>query len=197
MECLWHFCPDFKVNENNQHVLADVFRWCIRDLNGNLNPRKGLWICGKIGSGKSTIMKGILRFVQFYWLRDSGEKLNPKWLNVPVFCGRYAMDGFSVFGQIPMGLDELGTEIAPTNHLGNKLNVVAHLLNTIYDNNSPVPYVVTTNLTLTETLNSYGERAIDRIGHLFNIVKLQDVTHRDSIGLWNMIKDEQVENKQQ
>lgn len=184
-------CADFVVDKDNQMIVADVFNWCIRNTNGNLNPRKGLWIYGNIGTGKSTLMKAIIKFADYYWLRDSGERIKPRWINVPTFCGQYATDGFSVFDSIPMGLDELGTEIAPTNHVGNKLNVVAHLVNTIYDNNSNIPHIVTTNHTLKGILNLYGARTIDRIGQLFNLVEIKGTTRRDTSAIWQSIKAEE------
>lgn len=184
------------MDKDNQKVITDLFHWSIRDKHGSLNPEKGLWIYGNIGTGKSTLMKAIMLFVSKYWLRDSGETVKPKWVNVPTFCGRYATDGFSVFDSIPMGFDELGTEIAPTNHVGNKLNVVAHLMNTIYDNGSDIPKIVTTNNTLSDTLNLYGPRTVDRIAQLFNLVELKGKTRRESLEIWNLIKKEQKEQKQ-
>lgn len=195
-DCIRYYCKGFVVDKNNQKVINDLFHWCIRDRNGALNPEKGLWIYGNIGTGKSTLMKAIILFVRKYWLRDSGETVNPKCVNVPTFCGKYATDGFTVFESIPMGFDELGTEIAPTNHVGNKLNVVAHLMNTIYDNGSDIPKIVTTNNTLSDTLNLYGPRTVDRIAQLFNLVELKGVTRRESSEIWNMIKKEQKQDKE-
>lgn len=188
-------CHDFVVDDDNRAIVGDLFNWCIRNTNGHLDPRKGLWLYGNIGTGKSTLMKAIIKFAGDYWLRDSGEHIKPRWSNVPMFCGRYAIDGFSVFDSIPMGLDELGTEIAPTNHVGNKLNVVAHLINTIYDNNSDIPYIVTTNHTLKEILNLYGARTVDRIGQLFNLVEIKGATKRDTSAIWKLIKEEDERSK--
>lgn len=183
-------CRDFVVDDNNKSIVADVFDWCIRNKNGHLNPRLGLWLYGNVGTGKSTLMKAVIKFVGDYWLRDSGEHINTRWVNVPVYCGKYATEGFSVFDSIPMGLDELGTEIEPINHVGNKLNVVAHLMNTIYDNNSGIPYIVTTNLSLSEVLSQYGARIVDRVGQLFNLVEITGVSRRDTSAIWSAIQAE-------
>lgn len=191
LETLKGCCPDFVVDKDNRMIISDMFNWCIRNTKGNLNPLKGLWIYGNIGTGKSTLMKAIIKFAGNYWLRDSGEPIKPRWINVPTFCGQYAADGFSVFDSIPMGLDELGTEIAPTNHVGNKLNVVAHLVNTIYDNHSDIPYIVTTNRSLRGILETYGERTVDRIGQLFNLVEIKGTTRRDTSAIWQSIKAEE------
>ena len=187
-------CRNFVVDEANKAIIADVFDWCIRNKNGKLNPRLGLWLYGNVGTGKSTLMKAVIKFVGDYWLRDSGEKIKPRWANVPVYCGKYATEGFSVFDSIPMGLDELGTEIEPINHVGNKLNVVAHLMSTIYDNESAIPYIVTTNLTLSEILSQYGPRTVDRIGQLFNLVEITGASRREASAIWKIIKAEQTHN---
>lgn len=196
LDCIRTCCKDFTVDEDNKKTITDVFHWCLRDRNGELNPEKGLWIYGNIGTGKSTLMKAAILFVSRYWLRDSGETINPKWVNVPTFCGSYATDGFSVFNSIPMGFDELGTEIAPTNHVGNKLNVVAHLMNTIYDNGSDIPKIVTTNCSLSKVLTLYGPRTVDRIAQLFNLVELKGVTRRGSMEIWKLIQNEQNKEKE-
>lgn len=194
-ESVKSICPDFDVDDNNRQIMGDVFHWCIRDKKGTLDPTKGLWIYGNIGTGKSTLMKAILNFVSAYWLRDSGERISPVWMNVPTYCGKYATDGFAAFDSIPMGLDELGTEISPTNHIGNKLNVVSHLINTIYDRRGDIPYIVTTNRSLNGILENYGERTIDRIGQLFNLIEMRGASRRDTFAIWKLIKSEKGDKK--
>lgn len=189
-------CPDFIVDDNNKRAVAGIFDWCIRDVNGELDPRKGLWIYGNIGTGKSTLMKAVIQFVSEYWLCDCGEKISPKWIDAPTFCGKYATDGFTVFNSIPMGIDEVGTEIAPTNYVGNKLNVIAHLVNVLYNSRNDIPCIVTTNKNLNDTLETYGERAIDRIGQLFNIVEIKGATRRPTT-IWKRIKAEKEQSSPQ
>ena len=96
-DCIKYYCNDFVVDKDNQKVVTDLFHWCIRDRKGALNPEKGLWIYGNIGTGKSTLMKAVMLFVERYCLRDSGEPVSQRWVNVPTFCGSYATDGFSVW----------------------------------------------------------------------------------------------------
>ncbi len=195
LDCIKPYCNDFVIDGQNRRAVTDIFHLCIRDKKGALNPERGLLIYGNIGTGKSVLMKAVLRFVTKYWLRDSGEAVNPKWINVPTFCGTYATDGFSVFDSLPMGFDELGTEIAPTNHVGNKLNVIAHLINTIYDSKTDIPKIVTTNCSLAGILSLYGARTVDRIAQLFNLVELKGASRRGSENVWKLIQKEQNSNK--
>lgn len=101
-----------------------------------------------------------------------------------------------MFDSIPMGFDELGTEIAPTNHVGNKLNVVAHLINTIYDNRSDIPKIITTNSSLSGILSLYGPRTVDRVAQLFNLVELKGMSRRGTEDIWKMIQKEQNKDKE-
>lgn len=184
-------CRGFIINDSNRSAISNIFNWCLRNNHGELNPRKGLWLYGNIGTGKSTIMKSVLSFIEKYWLRDSGEKLKPTWENVPSFCGKYAENGFAVFNSIPTALDELGTECVPTNHIGNKLNVIAHVICSMSEENICIPKIVTTNLSFSDVEKYYGARTVDRIGELFNLVAMHgDSWRKDSDKIWDIIEAE-------
>lgn len=142
-------------------------------------------------------MKAILNFIRENWLRDSGEPVNPQWISVPMFCGEYAKNGFSVFDEIPVGLDEVGTEYSPTNHVGNKINVVSQVISTLYDNNYYIPRIATTNLSMQEVYNKYESRTFDRIGQIFNIVELAGASRRNSSKAWAALKAEQAAESNQ
>lgn len=191
LESLRRYCPEFVVNDSNRTIVSDIFDWCLRNVDGKLNPAKGLWLYGNIGTGKSTIMKAVLSFISKYWLRDSGEELNPSWENVPIFCGHYAERGFAAFDNIPTGLDELGTEVIPTNHIGNKLNVIAYVIGDMSEKSTYIPQIVTTNLSFSAIEQRYGARAVDRIGVLFNLVEMRGNSWRnDSDRIWEIIASE-------
>lgn len=183
--------PNFCINGNNRAVINNLYRWCLRDTEGKFNPRKGLWIYGNIGTGKSTIMKAILEFMQKYWLIDCGERICTNWMSAPAFCGNYADFGFSAFDEIPTGIDELGTESMPTNYRGNKLNVIAYIISSMSERCNGVPMIITTNLSFSDVKNCYGARAVDRIGVLFNLVEMKgDSWRKDSDVIWDMIESE-------
>ena len=180
-------CGEFVIDNDNRKAVGSVFHWCLRDKKGTLDPHKGLWIYGNIGTGKSTLMKAILRFVGNHWQDYSGENIRPRWTSAADLCGQYASDGFNVFDSIPMGLDALGAESVPTNHIGNKLNVVQHLIYRLYEVKSPVPKIVTSTLTLKGVLDTYGAATVDRIGELFNLVELTGATRRQASAIWDAI----------
>lgn len=46
----------FIVHPENQQTIKDIAAWACGDINGNLNPAKGLYIYGQHGSGKTDFM---------------------------------------------------------------------------------------------------------------------------------------------
>ena len=197
VECLQKFCNGkFVIDDNNREIISDIFYWCLRVMQpeAKLDPSKGLWIYGKIGTGKSVIMRGVIEFINACWLIDSGERVNFKWRNVCRFCDDYASNGYDALEHLPMGFDELGTEYSPTNHLGNKLNVMSQVLSDLNDTPWGIPTIVTTNLLLEQVVERYTERAADRIGKLFNIIYMGGKTRRDSNAFWQALQAEQSQN---
>ena len=196
VDCIQKICPEFIIDDTNRENISKIFNWTIRNKNGALDPQKGLWICGNIGTGKSTIMKAIIKFINQNWRVDYDEKINQRWENVSDYCGKYCLDGYSAFNSLPMGFDEFGTEICPSNHLGNKINVMAHTINVIHDTLwESRPHIITTNCSMKSILESYGPRVVDRIGHIFNIVIFKGGTRRSSSKVWDIINEEEKADK--
>lgn len=191
-ECLTTQCSQFRFDEDNKALIGDIFQWCMRDFDGKLDPAKGLWLCGTVGSGKSTIMRAVLAFASKYWQWADGEKFFPEWMNASKYCGRYAVNGFDVFENIPMAIDELGAEIIPSSYMGNKLNVMEYMFHELDDSTHGIPRIITTNCRLPEIAMRYGAYTIDRIGRLYNIVEVLGHTRRDSASVWTQLEKESV-----
>lgn len=181
---------EFVYDQYNTSVITDIFHWCLRDVNGNLDPEKGLWICGTIGSGKSTIMQAVISFTAEHWIWRNGDNFNPKWINASKYCGCYAKYGFDAFDNIPMGIDELGSEIIPSNFSGNKLNVMAHMIQELDNTTRGIPRIVTSRCRMSDISDAYGDCTIDRISGLYNIVELLGPSRRPSSEVWRIINDE-------
>lgn len=176
--------PDFAVDDANREVITNVFNWCIRNADGVYDPDKGLWIYGNVGTGKTTLVNAVMAFMRKYWLRE-GNKLMPKMTTAPELCAAYSVNGFSTFSNLPIAIDEVGTEIPPTSHVGCKINVIAHAMRTLYDTRNAVPRLITTNNTLNQICSLYGEQVFDRIGQLFNLVKMLGKSRRLSSQIWD------------
>lgn len=183
--------PDFIVDAANKEIITNVFDWCIRNADGAYDPDKGLWIYGNVGTGKTTLVNAVMSFMEKYWLRE-GNSIKPLMVTAPELCAAYSVDGFSTFSRLPIAIDEVGTEIPPTTHVGCKINVVAHAIRTLYDSHNAFPRLTTTNNTLTQICSFYGEQVFDRIGQLFNLVKMVGKSRRPSSQIWNELDRERI-----
>lgn len=183
---------NYVVDENNRVALTAVFYWLIRasQPEANLNPMKGLWIYGTIGSGKTALMRAAIAFIKRYWRVGNGEKLSPTFKRVSDLCQSYAANGIGAFTSLPTGFDELGTEAIPVMHNGYKMNVMEEVFSRLSGEYIGVPKIVTTNLSLKQVRELYSPRSFDRIGQLFNLVPLNGITRRDSASVWDALAKE-------
>lgn len=172
----------FRVDENNRRLVASLFNYFL-ELPGELDPGKGLWLEGPIGTGKSTLMRVFSAFkrrlgdgfkvyvcsqvtteyaltgdLDRYLLNESG------WLKEPVM----------------MCFDELGREPVPVKHFGTDLNVFQHVLHIRYSlwQESGLKTLVTTNLTSSKVEELYGDYIRDRRKEMFNIVAVTGDSRR-------------------
>jgi hypothetical protein len=174
-------CPGFRVDDDNRAVLRSVFNYCM-GIPGELDPGKGLWLYGTIGSGKSTVLEVVKRFGAAWSPRDShGPRsfriISAKRLNAAFSSGGYAaLDSYAFTPH--QAIDDLGMEALETSHFGATENVVAYVLATRYDRRRGDFTHVTTNLAPRQIAECYGERVYDRCREMFNFVKLEGPTRR-------------------
>lgn len=182
-------CPRFSITDDNREAVADVFNWCIRlrQPQARLDPAKGLWLWGDVGTGKTVMLRTIVRFVNETWRRDQGEHVVMRYVTATRFCGRFADNGFKVFDNMPLCFDDLGTELVPSVFAGNKLNVMGYVIENIADADYVLPSVVTTRLNFKQLLLLYGAAVVDRIGATYNTVHLTGRTLRHSESVWEYI----------
>lgn len=143
--------------------------------------KKGLLLCGSVGTGKTTLMKAF-RFNK----RRSFTVVSSRFI-----ASKYASNGSNVideysgsllisssietFYQTEIGvcIDDLGTEESKKNY-GNQSNVLAEIILNRYDN-SQIPWHythITTNLNATEIEQLYGTRVRSRLREMFNLIPM-------------------------
>ena len=174
--------PDFQIDDNNRQIIADVFNYFL-ELPGNLDLRKGLWLEGDIGTGKSSLMQ---IFSKFMIARNKGFKIHICSQVVTQYSGTGDIDLFAYNslgypkGPVRMCFDELGREPIPGNHFGQKLNVMQHLLHVRYSlwQTEGLKTFVTTNLGADEVEELYGDYIRDRRKEMFNIVVVTGKSRR-------------------
>lgn len=172
----------FVVDETNREVISGLFNYFMK-VPGPLDCRKGLWLEGPVGTGKSTLMQVFSAYMRHL---NRGFKV--------FICGHitsaFALDGqLDLFlentkgfvpGPVDICFDELGREPVPAAHYGTKMNVMQHILHVRYSywQSRGVRTFVTTNTTAGDIGRLYGDYIRDRRKEMFNILVLRGDSRR-------------------
>ena len=162
----------FEKNNYNSELFVELCKY-FTDTPCKFNPDKGLFIFGRTGTGKSTLMKLFsinqkcsYRIVNCKVVSD--ELLNAgnnfdevlKSYSKP-YCGTIKND-FGNSGQMGTCFDDLGTEDI-INSFGNKRSVMTDILLRCYDSYLMKGIIhITTNNTKEMILENYGDRFVSR-----------------------------------
>lgn len=185
----------FKVTDWNKDV---VFKLCLyfsgdvdklASLYKDMDPNKGILICGKPGVGKTHLMSFFSKNpVQSYanitcssiaeryrtgWKRDELDTL--EWYSFPLKA-----EAGHVYGHTTLGycFGDLGTEGVKKNY-GNEMNVMEHIIFTRYENKLPFNMThLTSNLNPEEIEQAYGPRIRDRLKEMCNYLYLDGPSFR-------------------
>lgn len=185
--CLKEECPGFRITPNNEEVLNALFYYSL-GLDDVLDPDKGLWIWGEVGTGKSTL----LRLVASYHRHLSYvKKATPEGVVTYAaqgfrihHCARvaaeYASYGLPAIEAIAhnkdkpfaVGFDEMGREPIPVKHFGAEMNIMAYILRLRYEHRRQCRTYVTSNLNPEGIRMLYGSYVQDRVYEMFNLLNL-------------------------
>lgn len=170
------FSAHFDVDGDNQIIVKNLCCYFTDDrrFRGDLN--KGLLLFGGVGTGKTTLMnyfrrnqKASYRVMSCREIESDFSSVGEKVVHDCSYNLRIAENPFC---QTSIGLcmDDLGTE---TNgkFYGKEKNVMAEILLNRYQNQDLIFTNVTTNLSLEEIINQYGDRVADRFREMFNLIE--------------------------
>lgn len=193
MDIACEVCPGFTLEEHQKAAFADIFQWMLQ-LPGRLDPRKGLWIWGNIGTGKTTLLRVIDRALTRIHNRTADDDFQiTKWITFRTaldLADCYVDDGpLSIrraAGIQRLAIDDVGVEPIAASHYGTPSNVIGELLMRRYElmgRNDRLRYqtFATTNMAPDELAGRYGERVYDRLGEMFNFVQFGGFTRRPEI----------------
>lgn len=192
-------CPQFVVREEYKPILNDIVLYCL-NVGGNLNPRKGLWLWGDIGTGKTTLLHIVREFCSAVRPADSdGGCYSFRITNAIDVCARFADKGYEgiktyiesdpekYIGMYTINLnisrqafDEIGSEARITQHYGCAENVFQYILQRRYERHDGFNNIthVTTNLEPSQIADVYGARIYDRCKEMFNFIPIRGKTFR-------------------
>ncbi|EHP47195.1 P-loop NTPase family protein [Odoribacter laneus] len=175
-------CPCFIIDDNNRSVVADLFNY-FTNRPGHLNNKKGIWLEGNLGTGKSTL----LRIFSKYLIRErKGFLLHSCTHICTSFSEGASLDSYTYGknnypnGAINMGFDELGREPVPVYRYKTQINVMQHILHVRYSlwQEFGIKTFITTNLDANGVENLYGDFIRDRRQEMFNIIPLIGISRR-------------------
>lgn len=183
-ECCRFVCPGFKVEGAFRKIMNDIFLYA----EGDSGAGKGLLLTGDYGTGKSTIMQILNKYLWFIGGRDAGDYPIG---GFRIDSASYVSTGFSMKGRdylelytynggIPRTIcfDELGREPIPSKHFGTELNVMQYILQCRYELRYECKTHITTNLSIEEIQDRYGAYIADRINEMFNVIELKGSSRR-------------------
>lgn len=172
----------FQIDDRNRDLVNDLFLY-FHFQKGRLDLRKGLWMEGPVGTGKSTLMQV---FSQYLKSLQMGFRV--------YICSQVTTDysltgdlsryldnaGWSSSGPVPMCFDELGREPLPAKYYGTELNVMQHILHIRYSywQTTGLRTFVTTNANGNDIERLYGDFIRDRRKEMFNIIPVTGDSRR-------------------
>lgn len=184
--------PRFVIDRENWQVYLNLIFW----LQGNrrmvaLNPftnelmagrmRRGIYLAGNVGSGKSLAMK-VLREL-YSSCRNRFCPKPPRWVEIRAddLAMEYAITGDIVQYQRAelLCIQDLGTEPLWSVNMGNRINVLQKILEYRGDHPELIT-MVTSNIPLDdpELIDRYGERAVSRMCEMMNFLLLTGADRR-------------------
>lgn len=177
-------CPGFSFTDANRRQIAEIFRWCVM-LPCSLDPDRGLFLWGNVGTGKSTVLRIVREFCAKIGRNRSNGCPTFRLTLTPDVCAAYSEDGYDgikTYIESPaQGFDDLGTETIPTGHYGTNCNVMQHVLHCRYDRRRDSLTHATANLSPDGLEAVYGERVFDRCTEMFNFIEMPGRSMRPGI----------------
>lgn len=169
----------FHIDPDKRGIINSVFAWVWRYDKWNqcgLDYNKGLFLYGPVGTGKSTLLKGLQKYMNSVTARHNTEdyRIGFYWKSASELANSYAGNGQEKLLQwcdeCNLLIDELGREPRPAKHYGTELNVIQFLLQLRYDKRKENITHITSNIDPEDVLPLYGDFISDRFKEMFNIV---------------------------
>jgi hypothetical protein len=175
------------VDGYNRSLFNEVFAY-LEGRSAILDPRKGLLLTGPIGSGKTTLIRAVAFYQKLaLGLKDGrcegGFRIDSASYVAMLFMtgGYTALQPYTYNedkSAYTVCFDELGREPLPVKYFGSELNVMQYILQCRYESIADCLTHVTTNLSVEELEERYGDYIADRINEMFNVCQLNGASRR-------------------
>lgn len=178
--------PDFSIDNMNASVYENVRKWadarpfkCLDPSDPSKvipgNPKKGLYICGPTGSGKSVLVSVIRTYLASLYAKIRiGEQVEPMtWESrrADEICVEYAKSGdlAQFLNARILCVHDVGSEQNETMYMGNRVEVIRTILEYRGDRNNLMT-ILTSNDRIIDA--RYGERVASRLCEMCNYYEL-------------------------
>lgn len=183
--------PNFNIEKADKRILNSIFAWVWKSSGMNslgLDFNKGLFFYGSLGRGKTMTLLALRKYLiglhnRIYRLNRVDYRLGTFWMSASELANLYAADGQPALTRFYdrdccLFIDELGREPNPANNFGTKLDVIQFLLQMRYDHRHTSVTHITTNLSLEDMAQVYGNYIADRCLELFNFIEFRGESFR-------------------
>jgi DNA replication protein DnaC len=173
--------PRYKLQ--NPRLLKELISYLHAADGSEINPQKALGLFGNTGSGKTLHLQAIAEYAKIDELKfiRSGKVANfvPELISAQSLVSQFGKNGFDGIDKWirkpAIIIDDVGTEQAAQNY-GNKLEVFAYFIEERYLQHKITH--ISSNLSLDELKERYGERVYGRLIERTNIVYFADKNWR-------------------
>jgi DNA replication protein DnaC len=165
---------EFVFDEYNEKIFEKLCLYF-----SDLSSKKGILLAGPIGCGKTSLMNVFAlnqkSSYQVVSCRNVGFEYSQKGIEAIEQHIANIESGTNIFGQKLFGkcFDDLGAENPSIKRFGNEINVMEEIFLSRYDKINSSNYTVThctTNLTIQEIKDLYGDRVLSRFKEMFNMI---------------------------
>ena len=187
-KCFYLVEPNFRPELANRDLLNSLFAWVWKDdsINKlNVDYNKGFMFFGSIGTGKSTTMRALQKYMLHVrdTLKVDDYRLCFWMMSATEIANEYVIDGQPTILKYVerdrnLCIDEFGREPLPAKYYGTPLNVLQFVLQLRYDHRRESITHITTNVDMADIMPMYGDYVADRFKEMFNFVKFDGNSNR-------------------
>jgi DNA replication protein DnaC len=169
-------CPSFILDSENKSIFENAIKYFAADPSSEFNLKKGIYLYGKIGSGKTLFFKIMAELNR---ATETGNLF--KTITVSNIVDGFSKSGFEslkdfnsdAWGRVPhILLDDLGQSATSVKHFGSTTDIVSEFIQRRYycfTENFKLTHI-STNMEPGEIKNEYGEFVSSRMREMFNII---------------------------